>query len=108
MLSSPTRAVKPDREATAGAIAALLARRAELAAELEELDRRARQLRADILHLDAAMAIVGPSRTAADVPRLRVRHWPGWFGDLGRLVLDVLRGAMEPTTSRQVAAAVWG
>jgi hypothetical protein len=87
---------------------ALTRKRAELAAELEELDRRARQLRADIVHLDAAMAIVDPARCSADVPRLRVQHRPEWFANLGRLCLDVLRGAVEPMTSRQVAVAVMG
>jgi hypothetical protein len=87
---------------------ALTRKRADLAAELEELDRRARQLRADIVHLDAAMAIVDPSRCSADVPRLRVQHRPEWFANLGRLCLDVLRGAAEPMTSRQVAVAVMG
>jgi hypothetical protein len=90
------------------AVAALNRKRAELAAELDELDRRARQLPADIVHLDAAMAIVDPARAAADVPRLRVQHRPEWFGNLGRLCLDVLRGATEPMTSRQVAVAVMG
>ena len=89
-------------------LGALTRKRAELAAELEELDRRARQLRADIVHLDAAMAIVDPARCSADVPRLRVQHRPEWFANLGRLCLDVLRGAAEPMTSRQVAVAVMG
>jgi hypothetical protein len=89
-------------------LSGLLAKRAELAAELEELDRRARQLRADIVHLDAAMAIVDPARSSAGVPRLRVQHRPEWFANLGRLCLNVLRGAAEPMTSRQVAVAVMG
>jgi hypothetical protein len=89
-------------------LAVLSRTRAELAAELEQLERRARQLRADILHLDAAMAIVDPSRCSADAPRRRVQHRPEWFADLGRLCLDVLRGAAEPLTSRQVAVAVMG
>jgi hypothetical protein len=37
-----------------------------------------------------------------------VRHRPEWFDNLGRLCLDVLRRAMEPATSRQVAAALMG
>ncbi len=85
----------------------LVAKRAELAGELEELDRRARQLRADIVHLDAAMAIVDPARcAAADVPRLRAQPRPAWLANLGRLILDVLRGAPEPMTARQIAVEV--
>ena len=41
------------------AIAALLARRAELAAQLAELEHQAIPIRADIFHLDAALAIMG-------------------------------------------------
>jgi hypothetical protein len=90
-------------------LSGLVVKRAELAAELDELDRRARQLRADIVHLDAAMAIVDPARcSSADVPRLRVQHRPEWFANLGRLCLDVLRGAVEPMTLRQAAVAVMG
>jgi hypothetical protein len=87
------------------AIAAILARRAELAAKLDELGRRARPIRADILHLDAAVAIL---RGKGHVPRLRAERRPAWIADLGRLVLDVPRGAPEPMTSRQVAVAVMG
>ena len=87
------------------AIAALLARRAELAARLDELERRARPLRADIVHLNAAIALL---RGSGSVPRLRAGPRPAWIAGLGRLILDVLRGAVEPMTSRQVAAAVMG
>jgi hypothetical protein len=82
------------------AIAAILARRAELAAELEALERRAIPIRADIFHLDAALAIMGGP---ADARRMRAQHRPAWVADLGRLVLDILRGAPEPLTARAIA-----
>jgi hypothetical protein len=82
------------------AIAAILARRAELAAELEALERRAIPIRADIFHLDAALAIMGGP---ADARRMRAQHRPAWVADLGRLVLDILRGAPEPMTARAIA-----
>jgi hypothetical protein len=89
------------------AVAALVRKRAELAGELEQLDRRTRQLRADIVHLDAAMAIVDPSRcAAADVPRLSAQPRPAWLANLGRLILDVLRGAPEPMTAREIAVEI--
>jgi hypothetical protein len=83
------------------AVAAILARRAELAAELEALERRAAPIRADIFHLDAALAILG---RPADARRMRAQHRPAWVADLGRLVLDILRGAPEPLTARATAA----
>jgi hypothetical protein len=108
-LPATARAAQHGGMPTTGPASALLTRRrAELAAELEELDRRARQLRADIVHLDVAAAIVDPARCSAGVPRLRAQRRPEWFGDLGRLCLGVLRGAAGPLTSRQVAVAVRG
>jgi hypothetical protein len=89
------------------ALSALTRKRAELAAELEELERRCVQLRADLIHLDAALVILDPA-TAAATPRLRLQHRPEWFGNLGVLVLDVLRGATEPMTSTQIAVEVMG
>jgi hypothetical protein len=85
------------------AVAALLARRAELAARLDKLECRARPIRADILHLNAAIAIL---RGSGAVPRLRARQRPVWLADLGRLILDVLRGAPEPMTARQIAIEI--
>jgi hypothetical protein len=82
------------------AVAALLARRAELAAKLAELERWAIPIRADIFHLDAALAILGGP---ADARRMRAQHRPAWVADLGRLVLDILRGAPEPMTARAIA-----
>ena len=38
-------------------------------------------------------------------PRSR-QYRPEWFGNLGRLVLEVLRDAPEPMTSMEVAAKV--
>jgi hypothetical protein len=89
------------------AISALTRKRAELAGELEELERRSVQLRADLIHLDAALVILDPA-TAAAQSRLRIQQRPEWFGSLGVLVLDVLRGATEPMTSIQVAVEVMG
>ena len=42
------------------ATAALIRKRAELAGEVEALDARLAQLRADLVHLDAAIRIMCP------------------------------------------------
>lgn len=84
------------------AIAALQSKRAELAARLADLESRAVPIRADIFHLDAALAIL----RGADVPRMRAQHRPEWFANLGRLILDVLRGAQEPMTARAIAVEI--
>jgi hypothetical protein len=79
--------------------AAILAKRAELAGRLADLEAQAVPIRADIFRLDAAIAPMG----GRDAPRMRARHRPEWFADLRRLVLDVLCGAPEPMTSRTIA-----
>jgi hypothetical protein len=84
-------------------ISGLVRKRADLAAELHELEARADQLRAGIAHLGAVLAMLEPGRP--EEPRSRQCR-PEWFGNLGRLVLEALRDAPEPMTSMQVAAAV--
>lgn len=37
-----------------------------------------------------------------------MQHRPEWFANLGRVILDVLRGATEPMTARQIAMAAMG
>src|SRR3954451_17342750 len=81
------------------ATTALIRKRAELAARLADLESQAVPIRADIFHLDAALAIL----RGGDVPRMRVQHRPEWFANLGRLILDILRGARDPMTARAIA-----
>ncbi len=81
---------------------ALLAKRAELAARLADLESQAVPIRADIFHLDAAIAIL----RGRAVDRMRAQHRPEWFANLGRLILDVLRGAREPMTARAIAVEI--
>jgi hypothetical protein len=83
-------------------LSGLAAKRAELAARLADLESQAVPIRADIFHLDAALAIL----RGREVPRMRVQHRPEWFANLGRLILDILRGAREPMTARAIAVEV--
>lgn len=84
-------------------ISGLARKRADLAAELHELEQRADQLRAGIAHLDAVLVMMEPGKP--EEPRSK-QYRPEWFGNLGRLVLEALRDAPEPMTSMQVAARV--
>ena len=52
--------------------------------------------------VDAALAIL----RGRGVPRMRAQHRPEWFANLGRLILDVLRGAPEPMTARAIAVEI--
>ena len=89
-------------------LSGLVAERAELAGELRLTEERLDQLRADILHLDAAIRIIDPRyHTDAIVPRVR-RQRREWFGngELLRMVLETLRKAPEPLTARESAVVL--
>ena len=75
----------------------------ELASHLADFGARAVPILADILHLDAAIAIL---RGSSAGPRMRAQHRPEWFANLGRLILNVLRGAREPMTARAIAVEI--
>src|SRR3954451_647352 len=98
----PTYARKGGYAMTATDLSVLVDKRAELATQLADLESQAVPIRADIFHLDAALAIL----RGGDVPRMRVQHRPEWFANLGRLILDILRGAREPMTARAIAVEV--
>jgi hypothetical protein len=89
-------------------LSGLVAKRAELAGEIRLAEERLDQLRADILHLDAAIRIIDPGyHTDAIVPKVR-RQRREWFGngELLRMVLETLRKAPEPLTAREIAVAL--
>jgi hypothetical protein len=110
MVCPSALAVKPNREPmTDLVVSALMRKRAELAGEIEarlvEVDR----LRVDLAHLDAAIRIVCPEAQPEMIrPKRPSRRGCDWFGrgELGRLMLDVLRDAAEPLGSMAIARAV--
>src|SRR5919205_2011165 len=90
------------------AVAALVRKRAEVAADVVACEERLKQLRADLFHLDAALRLLDPSARPDGIAAKRSRRQNGWFstGELPRIVLDVLREAPEPLTVPEVALAV--
>ena len=91
------------------ATSALIRKRAELAGEVEALDARLAQLRADLVHLDAAIRIMCPDAEPELIrPRKPSRKGCDWFGrqELPRLVLESLRDAEQPLSCLQLARAV--
>ena len=90
------------------ALSALIDKRATLAGEIRELEDRLEQLRSDVLHVDAVIRLMDPAyQLDAIVPKRR-RQRREWFGngELLRGVLETLRQAREPMTSREVALAI--
>jgi hypothetical protein len=91
------------------AVAALTRKRAELAGEIEATQARLDQMRGDLVHLDAAIQLLAPTTYPELIPPKKPsRKGCYWFGrgELGRLVLDVLREAQEPMRSVDVARVV--
>ena len=91
-------------------LSGLVAKRAELAGEIRLAEERLDQLRADVLHLDAATRIIDPAyHVDAIMPKVRRRRRE-WFGNGEplRLVLETPREAPEPPTARGIAVALMG
>ena len=91
------------------AVSALCRRRAELAGEALALDARLAQLRADLVHLDAAIRIMCPEAEPDLIrPKRPSRKGCDWFGrqELPRLILDALRDNGQPLSCDGIARAV--
>jgi len=90
-------------------ISALIAKRAELAGIIAELERQLAQHRADLTHIDAALRLFGsPIDPESIRPKRRYRR-TRYFGrnELSRLRLDVLREATgEPMLTDEIAGLV--
>ena len=82
-------------------VAGLIAKRAELLAFRKGLERELRKVTCDLDHLDAAIALFDPAQTPRAVQRYAVKH-RAKKGALKRFVLEALRTAAGPLTSRDI------
>jgi hypothetical protein len=78
---------------TTFAIAELFDKRAELAGQIVQAEKQARQLRADLAHVEAAIRVLRPGIELPKVVPRRVEFRPRYFkrGQLTRLILDYMR-----------------
>jgi hypothetical protein len=79
----------------------LFDKRAELAGEILQAEKRARELRADLVHVEATIRILRPGIELPKVVPKRVEYRPRHFkrGELTRLCLDYIREhAGQPIT----------
>jgi hypothetical protein len=90
------------------ALAALKERRAVVDGELRECKRRVRYLRETLGHLDATLALFDPDGNPKAIrpkrPYRRVNAFPA--GHLSRLILDAIRKAERPLTTKEIVAAI--
>ena len=91
----------------APALHALVRKRAELTGELEREQARVRELQQAIAHVDAVLTILNPDVQIGLIRprRLRVPHAAG-YGEVTSAVIDCLREAEAPLTSRTLAQGV--
>ncbi|WP_448208430.1 hypothetical protein [Azospirillum sp. sgz302134] len=89
-------------------VSALKDKRAEIAGIIEDMERCIAQHRADLVHVDAVLRLYVPELEPDGIAPKAVRKRNDWFrpGELARLVLDVLRTAPAPLSTRDIAVRV--
>ena len=89
-------------------VSALVAKRGELAGDVQRHRRELRRLDEQLIHLDAAIRLFAPDYDLSEVRPRQRRMGQRRFaqGECQRLVLETLRDAPEALSDRQVEAAV--
>lgn len=88
-------------------ITALRAKRAEMAGEIRELERRARYYRGKLAHLDETIRLFDADLDPSTIPARRPHRKGGYFnaGELSRFVQEYLRDHPEPVPASEIALA---
>lgn len=94
--------------AESNVLGGLVAKRGELAAEVEHHRRELHRLAEALGHVDATIHLFDPSYELGALPARRRGSRHQWFGpgECQRLVLEVLRDAAEPLSGRALGRAV--
>jgi len=89
-------------------VSALRDKRSELAGRIEEAERDIARSRADLEHIDGALRIFAPGLTLESIGAKRPRQGTGPFrpGELSRLLMNILRRAGAPASTRDLYDAV--
>lgn len=90
------------------ALSALRKRRATLASEIIELQRQVRARQASLGHVDATLKLLDPGYDAGTVKPRRIPKRVRLFrqGELGRLILGVLRDADGELSTGEIVSAI--
>ena len=85
-------------------IYALTAKRAELSGAIVDLERTAARHKADLVHVDATLRLFAPDLVPASIRPRGKSHKSSLFtpGELAGFVLDQLREAAAPVSSRDL------
>src|SRR4051812_48766558 len=87
-------------------VTGLVAKRAELAGEIERTHERLRELVNSLEHIDGTLRLVAPNMELEAIHPKAFRPPDDWSkrGQMSRLVLSILRTAKEPLITREIAA----
>lgn len=86
-------------------VTGLVKRRAEIAGQIEALHEQLKKLLADLETIDSALAVFDPSIACEQIKPKALRPPSDWanYGQMTRVVLNILRGSKEPLTTRDIA-----
>ncbi len=86
----------------------LVKRRAEIAGEIDATQDKLRALIRDLEHIDATLKIFDPDIQIQAIKPKTFRPPEDWShrGQMTRLILNVLRQASEPLTTRDIAVQI--
>ena len=87
-------------------VTALVAKRAELSAELAKIDERRSAIKVHIANLDAVLMLFHYAGDPAKIKPRRKRNWIFRRGELQRMVHDIEREATKPLHRDDIAAEV--
>lgn len=89
-------------------LSGLVAKRGELAGEVEHHRRELHRLANALSHVDATIRLFDPGYELGSIPARTRGSRHQWFGpgECQRLVLEILRDAVEPLSSRALAQEV--
>lgn len=88
-------------------VTALIAKRAELAGQLEAAQAEVRRLIIDLDNLDATLRLFKPDIDLAEIkPKPLPPRAAAYKGEVARIVLGTLRSSADPLTTEQLAEHV--
>lgn len=89
-------------------VSGLVAKRSELSGQIMHHQEAMRQLSAAIGHIDGAIKLFAPEYDLRTIKATAHKQMNPWFktGESVRCILDALRTAVEPLTTRQVCEAI--
>lgn len=90
------------------AIAALRDKRSELIGQIRHLEKRIRDIRGNLAHVEGTLAVMDPKGCPTDRHGKRVTGQQGFYGhgEIPRMCRDLLRTSRRPMTIRALSKAI--